>query len=179
MITLSSTALPGLRLRQTTEADQENLRNWKNSLRQFFFFKDEITPEMQAKWFAKHQGRKWDVMFVAEESVDNGQSFTPTGCMGYRLMENGTIDLYNILRGTRVQGAPHSMGDAYNLMTSWLHQTYRLPITCEVLENNPARQWYEKNGMQVTATGEKPEPHVIYTLNPAKLPNLQPKAILS
>lgn len=179
MLTLTSPNLPGLRLRQATQADQDNLRQWKNSLRQFFYFKDEITPEMQANWFAKHQNRKWDVMLVVEESADGGHTFTPTGCMGYRLTENGVLDLYNILRGQRLEGSPHSMGEAFNLMNVFLHQTYRLPLTCEVLAANPARVWYEKNGMEVTSRGDTPEPHVIYTLNPAKLPAYTTKVHLS
>lgn len=179
MLTLTSPQLPSIRLRQATQSDQEELRVWKNALREFFFFKDEITPEMQASWFAKHQSRKWDVMFISEESADNGLTFHPTGCMGFRLTKNDTLDLYNVLRGTRIAGAPHTMGDAFNLMNIWLHHTYRLPITCEVLESNPARSWYEKNGLEVTGAGKKPEPHVIFTLNPSKLPSLQVKVHLS
>ncbi len=179
MLTLTSPELPSLRLRQATQADQENLRTWKNALREFFFFKDEITPEMQANWFAKHQTRTWDMMLVVEESADGGETFYPTGCMGYRLQEDGKIDLYNILRGTRLAGTPHTMGDAFNLMNIFLHQTYRLPLGCEVLENNPARKWYEKLGMEATGHGEKPDPHVLYTLNPSKLPTFQVKVHLA
>jgi hypothetical protein len=168
MILTSST--PTLRLKQAEEVDNENLRQWKNLHRQSFFFKDEITPEMQTKWFAKHQSHKWDFMFLAQESTDGGKTFTSTGCMGYRLAENNTIDLYNIMRGTRLEGSNHTMGEAFTLLLCWLHNTYKLPLTCEVLANNPAHVWYEKLGFEVIEERSNPEPHVIYRLNPARLP---------
>jgi hypothetical protein len=90
--------------------------------------------------------------------------------MGYRLTEANTIDLYNIMRGMRLEDSNHTMGEAFTLLLCWLHQTYKLPLTCEVLANNPARQWYEKLGFAVIEQRTKPEPHVIYRLNPTRLP---------
>lgn len=173
MVILSTPALPGLRLREAVASDQENLRVWKNAHRTSFFFKDEITPEMQAAWFAKHEQRTDDVMLVVEERAEGGE-FLPTGCMGYRLLE-GKIDLYNILRGTRIEGAVHTMGDAFNLMNMWLTEAYRLPLTCSVIAANPARDWYEKLGMRVIGEGESPEPHVVYELDVSHLPEFDVK----
>lgn len=45
----------GIRLRKLdNEADVEMVRQWRNSeeVKQYMFFKDYITPEMQKKWFA-------------------------------------------------------------------------------------------------------------------------------
>ena len=170
MMTLSTPDLPSMRLRQaSTPDDSELLRVWKNAHRQHFFFKDEITPAMQEKWFAKHQTRKWDVMLLVEEAPE-GAAFRPTGCMGFRLMENGTIDLYNILRGQRLPASTITMGQAFTLMLGWLAETYRLPIRCEVLAKNPVRGWYEALGLEVLEERAAPEPHVLYQLNAARLP---------
>lgn len=175
MIILQSTNT--LRLKQAEEADQENLRAWKNAHRQFFYFKDKISPEMQAKWFAKYQLRKHDVMFISQEQDSKG-NWVSTGCMGYRL-ENSKIDLYNILRGARVQGSPHTMSEAFGTMNAWLHQTYRLPITCEVIASNPACAWYERNSMNAVGKGDKPEAHVVYQLNTNKISNIKVEATYS
>lgn len=157
----------GLRLKQAEAADMEDLRVWKNANREWFFYKKEITPEQQTGWFAKHQARKYDVMFMVQEA--DGEAWVNTGCMGFRVTEGGLIDLYNIMRGRKVEGSGHTMGEAFCLMNAYLAKTYALPVTCEVLEANPARAFYERNHMAVTEQRAEPEPHVIYTLDNAKV----------
>ena len=59
-------------LRPIEEADIENLRVLRNSKRQFFLGSDEITPEMQKKWFARYLEKQDDIMFVVEDRANPG-----------------------------------------------------------------------------------------------------------
>ncbi len=59
-------------LRPITEADIENLRVLRNANRQFFLGSDEITPEMQKKWFAHYLEKQDDIMFVVEDRANPG-----------------------------------------------------------------------------------------------------------
>jgi hypothetical protein len=163
---------PTLRLKQAEAADMEDLRVWKNANREWFFYKKEITPEQQAGWFAKHQARKYDVMFMAQER--DGEEWVNIGCMGFRLTDT-VVDLYNIMRGRKVEGSQHSMGEAFSLMNAYLAKTYALPITCEVLTANPARNFYERNHMTMVEERSEPEPHVIYKLDNAKVAGIDVK----
>ena len=65
-----------LSLIAANENDLENLRQWKNEQREFFFHKDIITIEQQCAWFAKFKARKHDYMFIVDL---NGKAI---GCMG-------------------------------------------------------------------------------------------------
>ncbi|PIZ29948.1 MAG: hypothetical protein COY40_05710 [Alphaproteobacteria bacterium CG_4_10_14_0_8_um_filter_53_9] len=143
---------PAFRLRLATMDDAENLRLWKNAHKTAFFYQKDITPEQQAGWMSKHLSNKDDFMFMVESH--HTDTWLPVGCMGYRL-EDGTLDLYNILRGVPEDNATFTMGEAFSLMLAYLGQTYRLPISCVVLRDNPVRGWYEKLGLVSTGEGEK------------------------
>jgi hypothetical protein len=175
-VSLILTAGPNFRLKQAELADNDDLRTWKNANRQHFFFKGEITPEMQAAWFTKLQTTPDDVMLMVQES--DGQGFVNVGCMGFRkLADEQVIDVYNILRGRRLANSRHSMAEAFTLMNTWLLGHYNLPVTCKVLAANPARAWYEQNGFDLAGQGDhNGEPYVVYKLNPAKLKLVQGEA---
>ena len=83
MLILTSPSFP-FRLIEAPESESENLRIWKNTHRNSFFFKDEITPEMQAKWFAKYKADKHSLMLIVQEPAGDG--WRSIGCMGYRIL---------------------------------------------------------------------------------------------
>lgn len=168
MLIITSPSFP-FRLVEAQDADSENLRVWKNKHRNSFFFKDEITPEMQAKWFAKYKADKHSMMLVVQEPAGESE-WRSIGCMGYRVLTEDAnapyLDLFNILRGEESIVSGYRMKDAFEAMCTYLLQTYTLPQTCKVLTENPARNWYESIGLEKTKDHAD---HVDYLLNPAKL----------
>lgn len=134
---------PYLKLVSATDADQENLRMWKNSNRTSFFYQEIIQPEQQIKWFQGYLDRADDYMFMVEE---DGR---PIGCMAFRTEDENTIDLYNIIRGEESRRWV-SMRDALYVMLSYI--TEKFPgwkIKCDVLKDNPAVKWYQKCGFAI------------------------------
>ncbi len=136
-------ATPPVTLRAIAEGDLEDLRLWKNANRSGFFFKGEITAEMQSKWFAEYLGRPHDRMFVAESGT------LRAGCMGFRMQE-GAADCYNII------GAPEGrgkgiLGTAMRLMCTYIKAEHTAQIGCRVLKDNPAVGWYQKCGYRIAS----------------------------
>ena len=78
-IHLDVPSVSGLELRSATAEDLEHLRHWKNSQRQFFFHREEISESQQQQWFDAFRLRTHDIMLM---TVLDGQVF---GCMGVRL----------------------------------------------------------------------------------------------
>ena len=122
--------------------DIEYLREWKNKHRNSFFHKEVITSEQQSKWFDSYSIDPENNMFVvmlANKAV---------GCMGYR-MKDDIIDVYNIMRGVDTNDENFKMSDAFKLMLNYIHYKYHKKITCVVLNDNPAFQWYIKTDFLV------------------------------
>lgn len=140
-----------IRLRTSEIEDQENLRTWKNGHRTSFFYQEIIQPEQQLKWFEGYQSRPDDYMFMVEEMLqENGKTTcNPIGCMAFRIEDDDTIDLYNIIRGTESMGKV-SMKDAMYMMLTYIHQQFPdKKIKCDVLKDNPAVLWYQKCGFAI------------------------------
>lgn len=135
-------------LRTAEQRDLFNLRQWKNAQREFFFHKDEISPEQQKDWFEAYQKRHDDVMFIVQ--VD-GFSI---GCMGIRIFDK-EWDVYNVILGSADYGKKGIMGKVFQSMLRFASSRKALPITLKVLKRNPAVNWYRKNGFVVTS--EKPD----------------------
>lgn len=135
---------PEIYLRAATNSDLENLRKWKNEQREFFFHKEEITPQEQYKWFLAFQDRPYDFMFMVayEERI--------IGCMGIRWLD-GTWDIYNVILGRPEFGGRGLMGKAFKMMLNYVVTLRKMPITLKVLKHNPAVHWYEKNGFAISA----------------------------
>jgi RimJ/RimL family protein N-acetyltransferase len=131
-------------LRAVSDVDLENLRQWKNEQHQFFFHKDEISPQQQRNWYAAHQSRPYDFMFM---TVLDGQSF---GCMGIRWLEN-VWDIYNVILGRSEFGGRGLMSKAFKIMIAHALSIKASPITLQVLKLNPAVDWYLKNGFAIIA----------------------------
>ena len=121
---------PPVSLRTIAEGDLEELRLWKNSNREAFFFKGEITPQMQRDWFNGYLSRSADYMFVVESGGRKA------GCMGFR-MEGGAADAYNIIGVPAAQGKG-ILGRAMRLMCSYILKEHAKRIGCRVLKENPA-----------------------------------------
>lgn len=138
----------GFRLRTIEETDIDELRNWKNQNKNSFFLRDDITQEQQSLWFKHYLERENDWMFVVEQEVM--QDREKIGCMGFRLLaDEGCVDAYNIIRSKRIEPATFTMSDAFLAMLTFADQLYEtLPIRCKVLSENPAVQWYERNGFE-------------------------------
>ena len=135
------------RLKLIEVDDIEELRLWKNKHKESFFLKKDITPEEQIKWFEFYERDKENFMFVVQEGVDN--YYIIVGCMGYRVKDN-IVDVYNIMRGKRNKDSCNSMATAFTTMNVYISCKYKYDITCKVLNNNPARHWYEKLNFETT-----------------------------
>jgi ribosomal protein S18 acetylase RimI-like enzyme len=131
-----------LQLRSAEGADIEYLRELKNSHREYFFHRLEITQEQQAAWFATYQSRSNDYMFIVWL---NGVRI---GCMGIRLLDNAW-DVYNVILGDQQYKGAGWMGRAFQAMLSFSIGIHQAPIGLSVLKNNPAIWWYKKNGFKV------------------------------
>jgi ribosomal protein S18 acetylase RimI-like enzyme len=124
-------------LRTITEDDLENLRVWKNTHRFGFFYQEIITPEQQQKWFHDYLARDNDWMFIVQCASGT------IGCMGFRMREQ-FADIYNVIRAH--SGNPGAMGRALRLLCSFIADDFTRDIRARVLQNNPARRWYQQNG---------------------------------
>lgn len=158
-----------LRLRSIDRGDTENLRNWKNANKQFFFLHRDITPEQQQQWYDTFAARPHDHMFIVEQQV--GGDWQPIGCMGFRqLEEEHCVDAYNIIRSRKIGEASFTMSDAFLVMLSYASSLYPgWPLQVKVLSENPAVEWYKKNGFAITGEGEG---YVRMDLDPAMLKNI-------
>ena len=142
-ITIRCESFPYLSLVSATDANQEDLRTWKNNHRTSFFYQEMIQPEQQLKWFQGYQERTDDYMFVIEEDGH------PIGCMAFRTEEEDAIDLYNIIRGEEGEHKVF-MRDAMYLMLSYIREKFpQRSIKCDVLKDNPAVKWYHKCGFAI------------------------------
>ncbi|MEI2690871.1 MAG: GNAT family N-acetyltransferase [Anaerolineae bacterium] len=139
------TALDEMVLTAATTADLPNLRHWKNEHRGFFFYREEITAKQQEAWFHAYQTRPEDYMFIVIVSE------LPIGCMGIRYLENGW-DVYNVILGETGYGKKGLMSEAFQAMLRFALQQRQCPITLKVLKNNPAVNWYCKQGFGITST---------------------------
>lgn len=150
-VKISSVQCINLCLREITIADMENLRRWKNDNRKSFFYQEEISSEQQKKWFEAYCARPDDYMFIVEENVGTGtESYLHAiGCMGFRVEDERTIDLYNIIRGEGSRTRA-TMQNAMQMMLRYIANTFpALQIKCDVLKNNPAVEWYQKCGLAI------------------------------
>jgi hypothetical protein len=136
------------RLRPIDKGDIEELRIWKNSHKDSFFLKREITEDQQAGWFAEFVTRDDDHMFIVEQRSEKG--WEKIGCMGFRhLIDEGCVDVYNIMRSRKIEPSTFAMSDPFRTMLKYAESRHpQEPIRCKVLLENPAVAWYERNGFK-------------------------------
>jgi hypothetical protein len=128
-------------IRTSDRGDLNNLREWKNIHKQYFFYKLDITHAQQEEWFSDYLLRFNDYMFIVDF---DGESI---GCMGIRL-KGDQWDVYNVILGKTEFGGYGLMGRSYQVMLRFAKSQSELPISLQVLKNNPAVWWYEKNGFR-------------------------------
>lgn len=143
-LTLLGEDAPSVALRAVEIADIEQLRLWKNANKNAFFFKEDISPAAQERWFEGYLKRPADFMFIVESRA------MKAGCMGFRVIENAA-DCYNII------GAPEARGrgimrEAMILMCSYIRAEHSSRIGCAVIRGNSAVSWYEKCGYRIAST---------------------------
>ena len=118
--------------------DLEQLRAWKNENRQYFFNKNVISRDDQAKWFNDFSKREDDYIFMVKYGNLN------IGCIGFRLLSD-IVDVYNVIIGNKQYLSKGIMSFVLALMCSFIFDNYKNDITVRVLLDNPARKWYVKN----------------------------------
>ena len=160
VFSLKSPSFPEVTLRTAGPQDQENLRNWKNSNRQRFFFQGIISPQAQEDWFARYVARERDYMFMVEAEKRE------IGCMAIR-WEDGAWDIYNVILGRPDGGRKGHMRGALQMMCSFALGVSRATVAAKVLKDNPALEWYCRNGFMVTGSGSD---HAVIELGPAFSP---------
>jgi ribosomal protein S18 acetylase RimI-like enzyme len=136
-------ALPALALRSASQCDLEYLRKWKNEQKQFFFHQEEIKPEQQLNWYRSFIKRPYDLMLMVE------YEHRLFGCMGIRWQDNHW-DIYNVILGVHEFGRRGLMGRAFATMLDFAGSLKTAPITLQVLKHNPAVEWYQKHGFEIT-----------------------------
>ena len=133
---------PELVLRTVDRPDLEYLRQWKNAQKEFFFHQEEITENQQKQWYESFKKSPYDLMLMVEYRQ---QLF---GCMGIRWKESHW-DVYNVILGLQEYGKRGFMGAAFAAMLNLAGSIKPAPIGLQVLKNNPAVQWYQKQGFEV------------------------------
>jgi RimJ/RimL family protein N-acetyltransferase len=128
-------------LRTAEKRDLELLRLWKNDNRNCFFYKNMITQEQQLEWFKSYLKRQNDYIII----IKFKQKLI--GCLGFRLLKNNNIDIYNVILGKQKFGGKGIMSIALKLLCNYLITNYHEEISLKVLSDNPnAINWYKKNG---------------------------------
>ena len=128
----------GLSLRSIGRKDMEDLRQWKNAHRDFFFYKEIVDEAHQHLWFSDYLRRSHDFMFLVEIGG------VGIGCMGVRWLDSHW-DIYNVILGRSEFGHQGFMGKALKVMLLYARSLKDEPISLRVLKRNPAIQWYLKN----------------------------------
>jgi ribosomal protein S18 acetylase RimI-like enzyme len=133
------TGIAELELRAAREHNLENLRQWKNQNKQFFFHQEDITPEQQKSWWEAFMERPLDLVFM---TVFEGNEI---GCMGIRWLD-GYWDIYNVILGNSLYRKHGLMGRAFDSLLNYALSVRQAPVQLQVLKHNPAVGWYQKHG---------------------------------
>jgi|694.fasta_scaffold29153_10 hypothetical protein len=127
--------------KRMTIDELEILRINKNKNKNFFFLREDITPEQQLEWYEYMQNQKNNFMFVFFDNKN-----VPFGCIGYRKVDD-VIDIYNVIRFVE---SDITMSKCMEKIIDEININYgELLKQVLVLENNPAITWYEKNGFEI------------------------------
>lgn len=134
-------------VRSVVESDIEELRCWKNEHRQFFHYKEIITPEQQIHWFHAFTQDPNINIFMCENKGDK------IGCVGFRRLNLNEFELFNLICGNKKflnKGITKKF--LQFCLECLLHQKAS-KISLEVLKNNfLAVEWYIKQGFEIIQT---------------------------
>jgi len=141
-------------LKLIDQSDLNNLMNWKNTNRSFFFHNSNISKQQQKIWYQSYCQRDQDYMFIVNFNE------LPIGCMGIRYLQK-YWDVYNIILGDMNFQKQGIMGKAFKKMIDFAIKNYKTDIVLKVLKHNPAIRWYEKQGFTIV---EKNNDHYLMLL---------------
>lgn len=124
--------------------DIENLRNWKNENKDFFFLDKEITIEKQKKWYEN--------IYLKDENnyifiITYG--FHTIGTIGCRLI-NDKWDIYNVMNISNSFKGKGIMSIALKLLIDFTETIKISEISAKVLVSNLNLNWYLKNRFVVS-----------------------------
>ncbi|MBI5403297.1 MAG: GNAT family N-acetyltransferase [Ignavibacteriae bacterium] len=145
---ISCAEYPDVKLRMIKEDEIEMLRIWKNNNADSFFYTKEISPDQQLKWYEGYISRDNDFMLAVyyQENL--------VGCIGFRILEDKLIDIYNVILGVEGFASKGIMARTMEMLTTYLAGNYEFDITAKVLITNKAINWYKKNGFSIAEEKE-------------------------
>jgi hypothetical protein len=133
---------PWLRLAQSEDLDA--LRAWRNANKCRFYQQAPVTVEGQLKWFEGYLARPRDYLFMVMGAHE------PVGCIGIRF--TGDVwDIYNVIRGVESASSTGFMSVAFAMVIAFARGLQKAPVQVDVLADNPAVNWYLRNGCEVVA----------------------------
>ncbi len=138
-LTIRNSLKNGVILRSINMSDLECLRRWKNDNRMSFFYQKIITSSEQEKWFSGYLKNPKDFMLMVE------QDSVPTGCMGFKLVDDAA-DIYNVILGDERYRRKGTISSALALLCSYIRKVHTKNVVLKVLRsNNTAVSFYLKN----------------------------------
>jgi ribosomal protein S18 acetylase RimI-like enzyme len=137
----------GYLARPAALADIETLRVWKNAHRAAFFTQTEITSGQQAAWFRDFSQKTDQQMFLLVRGEER------VGCVGYRCLAPGVVDLFNLILGKDELAGTGLMTAFCRCLEGELARRGVQRIRLTVLSGNgPAIAFYHKLGFAVLET---------------------------
>lgn len=131
-------------LRPIGKQDLENLRCWKNENSNSFFCQDYISKLSQDMWFCQYEERLNDYMFMVL-----APNHDIIGCMGIRWQSNEqSWDIYNVILGEPTYKGSGTMSLGLLELIRFALEKREAPVKLNVLKDNPAIGWYERNGFK-------------------------------
>ena len=132
-------------LRPIGKQDLERLRCWKNENSKSFFCQEYISKSSQDMWFSQYEERLNDYMFIVLAPNDD-----IIGCMGIRWQsDEQSWDIYNVILGEFTYKGSGIMSLGLLELIRFALEKREAPVKLNVLKDNPAIRWYERNGFKM------------------------------
>ena len=133
-----------LELSPICKDDIEKLRIWKNSNKEFFFLKKDITREEQINWYKNSYLKETNnkIFIVKYQNIK-------IGTLGYRL-NNNCWDIYNVMNINNEFKGKGIMSIALIKLINHLKEQKNIDIVANVLITNNNINWYLKNNFKIT-----------------------------
>jgi len=119
------------------------IRKWKNKHRSRFFTQEIITTDMQLLWWSAYS----EDPFTLVTLISDGS--TIIGTIGIRLLTIANypvVDIFNVIRGCTTPTSKGFMSISLRQICCSITKLTPLPVVISVLNDNPAKLWYLRNG---------------------------------
>lgn len=138
------------RIRSINIADFWILRKVKNENSANFFYGRKIGLFHHLSWFIRNRFSFFDSMFLI--TVDKKR----VGVFGLRL-QDGFVDIYNVIRIANHESGSRKglIGETIQGICKQLRNELSIPIKADVLNTNPAIEWYHKNGFMISESNAR------------------------